>query len=969
MIALVGRLARAGWSLFWVLVVVVGAPWALIGFFGNPLPRAVPDAQDLADWVNNPLAGDRSLKALAILLWAAWAVFVVVLAMETYAAISGARLPRIRLATPLHGVAAGMVGATATALTSAAAAHAAPPPPQPVAAVATIPDPAPSLDSPARPMAAPAAAAPTYTVVAGDRLSAIADRFLGNPDAYPRIAALNPQWQARDPRFPDHIEPGWELLLPPDASDRGPRTHAHGHLSASEPTSPTDHSDRADPQLPPRPTQPTAPTTGTPPAGAGTTTDSANAEEPGPDGYSGSHGTLAGAGLLTALLVRAVTAARRRAQPFYAPGVAQPTPRGGRTERRLLAAQRPTDVDRLDHALRDLAAILADRTVRPDVFGVRVNGGDVHLLLTDPAAAVPAPWLDEGQQWVLPAYHELTAAEPSAVPPLPALATVGSRSGRHLMLDLERLGTLSIGGNPERAHELLTYIACELALSVWSQHVLVELAGFDSDDAALIAELGPDRVTVRRDPADAVAQLRTLLAVDTATGPEPLDTFGVRLRGEPADPRVLLIARPDEGVRAELAALDRDLAAAGRRCGIAAVATLRTPPVGRSAVILTDDGAVQVELPWLRSATDAAALPAAELEPLAEIMRFARTTTPPAPQAQWSPTVDRVTAVPRLFDPTFTPEPEPAAPEPADDLASPSTSDDGSVEVDARDPDLDGDLAAWHDPTSHRPKVAILGRVHIDTPSDRTTDPTEVQRHRRHRRLADELAVFLLSRPDTCARREQIEDALWSGEPVNAVTSRGVVTGLRARLGTQADGSPWLSDTGGRPGTPYQLHPAVLFDWHLFTRLRERAARRAGTADAATDLHAALQLVRGVPFDDAKDSTGHRQTYTWLPESPIGAGRIVPAISDVAHRLAQHHLTHADTAAVRWAVNQGWLADPYRGTDELWLDLMRAEKTDQHSAALHNLLDELLKTRDVDVPEELPHPTYQALRELLPDRT
>ena len=260
---------------------------------------------------------------------------------------------------------------------------------------------------------------------------------------------------------------------------------------------------------------------------------------------------------------------------------------------------------------------------------MRVNAGDVHLLLTDPAAPVPAPWLDEGSQWVLPAYHELATSEPGPVPPLPALATVGSRSGRHLLLDLERLGTLSIGGNPERAHELLTYVACELALSVWSEHVRVELAGF-GDDADLIAELNPDRVVIRRNPADAVAELRTLLAVDTATSAELLDTFGVRLRGEPADPRVLLIARPDEQVRAELAALDRDLSAAGRRCGIAAVATLRTPPVGRGALILTDDGAVQVDLPWLRLSTDAAALPAAELEPLAEIMRFARATTPNA---------------------------------------------------------------------------------------------------------------------------------------------------------------------------------------------------------------------------------------------------------------------------------------------------------------------------------------------------
>ena len=983
MIRLAGRLARAGWYLAWIMIVVLGAPWTLVRFFGDPLPRAVPDSQQLADWINNPLAGHRSQQALAIVLWLAWAGFVVVLAMETYATIARARLPRIRLATPLHGVAAGMVGATVTAL-SGAAAHAAPPPAPPVDAVATIPDPTATAtpDSLVRAAAAPATTPSTYTVVAGDRLTAIAERFLADPDAYPRIAHLNPQWQTRDPRFPDHIEPGWVLALPSDVRDRGPCPHARGRVQLGTPTTPNPEQPGTavtDPELPRQPALPTPATQGPAAPAVPVAKPAEHGAEPDADRPASHGGTLAGAGLLTTLLVRAVTAARRRSQPHYPAGIAQPTPHGGRTERRLLAAQRPTDVDRLDQALRDLAATVAGRDVHPDVFGVRVSGGDVHLLLTGAAAPVPAPWLDEGHQWLLPAHHELTAPQPGPVPPLPALATVGSRSGRHLLLDLERLGTLSVGGNPERAHELLTYIACELALSVWSDHVGVELAGF-GDTADLIAELNPERVIVRRDPAAAVAELRTLLAVDAGAGAEPLDTFSVRLCGEPADPRVLLIARPDEHVRAELAALDHDLARPGRRCGIAAVATLRTPPVGAAGVTVTDDGVVQVELPWLRLSTDAAALPATELEPLAELMRFARLTEAPtaaAPVVQWSAEVDPVVAVPRLFDPAFTPELA-AAPQPGDagEPVAASTSDTAAAAVaavDLHDSNLDDDLAAWHDPRSSRPKVAVLGRVHIDSPLEYATDPADRQRHRRHRRLADELAVFLLSRPHRSARREQIEDALWYGEPVNAVTSRGVVTGLRARLGTQPDGTPWLSDTGGRPGAPYQLHPGVLFDWNLFIRLRERAARHAGTATAAGDLHAALRLVRGVPFDDAKDSTGHRQTYTWLPESPVGVGRIVPAITDVAHRLAQYHLTghrlaHADTAAVRWAVGQGWLADPHRGTDELWLDLMRAEKADQHNAALHNLLDELLKNRDVEVAEELPHPTYQALRDLLPDR-
>src|SRR5262249_13263576 len=132
------------------------------------------------------------------------------------------------------------------AMASAAAAHpvAAPPP---VAAVTAVPA-APGahvlttlhLRSPliltasttAAPTRAPTAAATlsVYVVQRRDWPGHIGERYLGDFDRYPEIAALNPDLEARDHRFPDHIEGSWRIVLPADAHDRGPRLHATGHV-------------------------------------------------------------------------------------------------------------------------------------------------------------------------------------------------------------------------------------------------------------------------------------------------------------------------------------------------------------------------------------------------------------------------------------------------------------------------------------------------------------------------------------------------------------------------------------------------------------------------------------------------------------------------------------------------------------------------------------------------------------------
>jgi DNA-binding SARP family transcriptional activator/nucleoid-associated protein YgaU len=78
-----------------------------------------------------------------------------------------------------------------------------------------------------------------HDVAEGDWMWHIADRYLGDPQRYPEIAALNPTYAQQYPGWPDHIEPGDELILPHDAHDSGPRRHATGDVAVvGEPPAP-----------------------------------------------------------------------------------------------------------------------------------------------------------------------------------------------------------------------------------------------------------------------------------------------------------------------------------------------------------------------------------------------------------------------------------------------------------------------------------------------------------------------------------------------------------------------------------------------------------------------------------------------------------------------------------------------------------------------------------------------------------
>lgn len=871
-----------------------------------------------------------------------------------------------------------------------------------------------------------------YEVARGDWLAGVAERFLGDADRYPELVAINSDLERRDYRFPDHIERGWRITLPSDARDHGAGDHARGRVVARSRTQPTPSAPGTDrepassapgtggepaPGVPEAGDEPAAPRpsnrdgsepvpsassaparpsdTPTPTASASSSSTTARpsddsgtadpARERGPAGEDSDAivlGSLAGAGLLSALLLATVLRRRRRQRQHRRPGRRLPHPRRGATERILRVVEQPADVDRLDLALRSLAAALAEREQPvPDIIAASIVDQTITLVLTEPCPQPPTPWTEDGAQWTLPG----DAAVPTVteqLAPLPTLVAVGSQPGRHLLLDLERLGDLTIAGDRERTGALLRYLACELACNAWSDDVEVIIAGFPAPETELLVALNPDRVRAASSVGEAVARLRRRAAAVSAglNASGAPDTLAGRLTdvGEAWAPQVLFVAEADDDNLSVLHDLGKELRDAGR-CAVAVVSTVTAhADSGPNTIVLDEDGLLHVALPYLQLKGAAAGLPVRELEPLVEIMAQARATTdeptPPAAEPEeWAEGTDAAGALLDLLTGSEVPTPTigAQASPPADPIvaiprveqtlantAAPAREVTAAIRQrrSQTDPHLDADLRSWREQDQTLPRISVLGPVEVEAPG-----PMPDQRRRFHA----ELIVYLAQRGNRGASAEQLTDALWPDQQVKDASRRVAITRARRWLGEAPDGTAWLPEMAS--DRLYRLRTGYLLDWHLFRRLRSRGESRG--AAGVKDLRAALELVRGAPLDGAERAyaAGARNPFTWLPESDIYPGHLTSAIVDTAHELAELYLDAGDTTGARWAVQQAWLADPERGDDGPWHDVMRAAHSEGHTAELRNLLGELMRVREAEVPEDLTPATYALLRELLPD--
>ncbi len=886
----------------------------------------------------------------------------------------------------------------------------------------------------------------TVIVGEGDSVSKIAAAQYGDGDRWPEIAAANHLVD------PNEITPG-QVLTIPAAAGSGPKhaastvvpTHTAGardpHDTAGatvHPRSATSHTVAASTPKPstghtaaPRSVAanaPKAPTTisvpsstaltssaGSSPNTVGQNTEQAPSVPTGQQVTATPHrATLAPsatssdftemvAGLgaaLGAVLLAGIALARRRK------GRRRPTgevPRlvslsATRVERHLRERAGGAEVAWMDNALRSAAALSADRSVDqlPDVTAVWLSTQELQLQLAAPVPA-PAPFLAEGDGWVIPTGTELPDRTETAAP-FPALVTLGEAAGETFLVDLERVGALTVTGDEQRTANLLRHIAAEYSHSLWSDHLQVYLVGWGET----VTALQPDRLTYAPSVADVVTILRgrleEVLEVQAEGGTTVLKSRigDQHTVDDPWTPTILLIdARADEDLQPLTQAL-QGISGAGRSA-VAVVTRTDQIIAGSAAAHIDADGTLQIPsiLPTdLR--VQAAGLTQQALDELLELFTAAgQFQKPGAITDNTEPWSADMSVMGSLIIPT--PHTAGGGPTGRADVTlaaeknQPDQEDQGAennqveheanasqvvplrpalaaaqhllAKVLADDVELDADVEEWFtapdvvDPDEKmdwviRPRVGVLGPPLVLV---RGTKPTD----RIHKYT--EMVIYLALHRD--AEVDQFVADLW---PVEGTTSdenrRAYLSRIRTWLGTDPDGRTYLPSRLKLYGLERRRR---LLDIELFRRLRKRADAYLKAEDytrAMTDLCSALDLVRGPTLDQHP-----RNGYAWSStndEADLRDANLM--MLETAHLLVDLAIDAGDLDLARQAADAGYTVD--HKADLPLVDHMRIAHQVGDDQKARGWLAALLQANEIELAEDLPNfSTFQAVTEVFPD--
>ncbi|WP_315987204.1 BTAD domain-containing putative transcriptional regulator [Actinomadura sp. HBU206391] len=241
-------------------------------------------------------------------------------------------------------------------------------------------------------------------------------------------------------------------------------------------------------------------------------------------------------------------------------------------------------------------------------------------------------------------------------------------------------------------------------------------------------------------------------------------------------------------------------------------------------------------------------------------------------------------------------------------------------------PEPAGEPTAGVVPAEQQPvvDVRLLGPIEVDAPG-----PMEQTR----RALCTEVLVYLATHPGG------VHPTVLSG----AVWPRGVTAGVRDA--TIARVSDWLGrDSRGRPNLYYddggriRLGSEVRVDWSVLRWLIWRSA--AEPASETAYMSYALDLVRGPLLADRP-----RGRYAWLAADDLeyeAGGRVV----DVAHRLVVLRLDDGDARGAIAAARAGLRLAP--GDEGLWRDLLRATHATGDQAQVRVVAEELRRQAERD---------------------
>ena len=882
---------RATGAALLLLVLAAGVPVLLVTVIGDPLPAHMLTGAQLRRAFTAPLSDNAVVHVLAIVAWLAWVNLLVNVARELSAQLRGLPAPR-RL--PVLGVSQGVARqlvATALLLLPAAANMQT----TPVAALTrATADPYPS--APARPAVTmslaveevpaqhdPAAVedamSPAATTVAPppaqhrahkvyvvqpphdrhyDSLWDISARHLGDGRRYREIYELNkgrPQPDGGELTRASLIQPGWVLLLPPDATGPGVRdlevgddlSHAHhprAHHAATEPrpsnatVSPSLPAATNSPEQPLAPAQPDPPATEQAPTGTPTaTTEHEHGVPITPIAIGLGVGSLAA---LAALRRARRIALRRRPlgeRPAPTPSHLQGVEAGLRVEARR--------VDPTAAAIRLAVAVATQRGVGDDIRRVlRHDDGRTELQFAN-ASPAPPPFTTIDSGWQLPADATgFTFAADDNADPLPALLQLGRQHDADVYVDLEHPGYVAVGGDRTGVDDLLATSVSRLAGAPWatSTRVMVPTHVWPRVGAL-------DRV----ESVDLGECVAGLLAEVSATRDQPDDQ--------------------DQGARTHRL-----------RSGIAAPLLIL---VGWHADELPGD------------------LVQAALDPAVPLVILAAGTDPRARQ-QWRLSGDTLTGT--GTDPVTVPR-RPAA---ADEIPA-------LIEHARTDPPVPADDRAYEQLRQDAPAADAMAQVAM---SVNVLGPVELHGvefpdHGPRRTPPTRILVYLaLHRRGVNA--EQLSTALWPDEIADGRVVRNRVAEARA-----------LVAGGITNGPGWRLEGHVGCDWQLFQSLA------AGSPD---DQVAALQLVRGQPFDGFGDE--------WVDVEMFRTD-MVAAIVDLAAAVAERALVENDPALAFRAARAGLRATPYE--ERLYRLAMRAADAEGSTGKLHALMNEVRRVLDVHV--------------------
>jgi nucleoid-associated protein YgaU len=851
--------------------------------------------------------------------------------------------------------------------------------------------------------AAASAAAQEVTVEPGDTLWGIAEEVTGDGQSWREV------WEANRGRaesggavfsHPDRIQPGWTLTVPaaegatpveapaPEPAVPEPTPEPEPTPTPPEPTEPATVS--------PQVTEPTAPRADPSPIRAEAPAD-AESDLPAV-AFAGGGALLAGVSLVALLRYR------RRQFRHRRPGrlISRTPPELLHVERALHSAG-SADVTWLDQALRSLAQDLAsvEDGRLPDVIAVCMTDDVLTLVLTSPTPRAPEPWtVDEaGTRWSIKRGDPLSYDERRRghfFAPFPTLASVGyTAEGEHWLLDLERIAPTSLTGDVDRSLDLLRFLAAELAHNTWSEMLRVTMVGFGEE----LAQINPDRLTYSEDIDKAIAAAtRQMESVTEAMRFADTDVLAGRLHDIAADawaPHVLLIAPAAGETSAELATLLTALKRQSSRNAVAVV--LATDPDRADDVRwqLTVDDAGALRIPALHLELRAQQLPAEEATSLAHMLALAAVSEDrPIPTAHghqpWDQHADACGGL--RVDVADAPRPRPSKAAPADavddELApgvaapsagtansvlplpmqsyldhsatteldlralAPATDDGVRRQVDRADPDLDGDLSEWGDPSSPRPRLTLLGPVQVRAQGS-------LPERNPRRQFYTEIVAYLATRPGGVTS-ERYATAIWPDEPdvVGKTKVRQSISVVRAWLGTDpATGADYLPSglTAAAAGR-YRID-GILIDAELFRRLRVRGLARG--VDGIADLRAALDLVSGHPFDVAPPRRGPA-SYSWLLDDSSRLDHEYAAmIVDLAHTVATYHLTAGEPELAAAAAQVALKAGSYE--DVPLLDLVAACDAQGNRAEADAYVTRILANHDAEVEEDLPPRTAEIL--------